>query len=110
MCDGFECTAVAVNCDDPRGWDGGQEFSVGCAVFRVAPLPGHYWSCACSGYEDASAVGEVGPVNEDLIMDLACARWRGDWDIPAPCAVAAEGASCCGGVTVPLGALVFDPW
>lgn len=89
MCDGFECTAVAVSCDDPRGWDGGQEFSVGCAVFRVAPLPGHYWSCACSGYEEASAVGEVGPVNEDLIMDLACARWRGDWDIPAPCAVAA---------------------
>ena len=55
--------------------------------------------CAGVGNEDAPSV-EVGAIEHDLVMDLACSR-QGGGHVPTPLCAPGEGA-CAGGEVAPV--------
>jgi hypothetical protein len=93
--------SVAIDDRNHRGGDATDESRPGRVLLLVAPLPVDDVGAGV-GDEHAPAV-EVGAVEHDLVMDLAC-RDHSGCHVPAPLSLSCEGASAGSEVASWLGA------
>lgn len=88
--DGGLGALAAVGGDQDRGGDAGQEFGVGGGGFPSAPVPVD--DVGGGGGDQQAAAGEVGAVDEDLVVDPVRVGGVGYLDVPAPGEASLQGA------------------
>lgn len=95
----------AVTGDQPRRWHPVQERGVGGGVFGGGPLPGDHLTAFVHGRQQRPVVGEVDPVDEELVVDLPGHRQGRGGYVPAPRETAPRGPAGGRGVDLVLGVL-----